>query len=149
VTIEGVLEEFCPELNVIEHLNREFVRRAKKDFDLERELTSQLEQFSLSMGRVAKIPDLTASALDGLVRGRLKVKSEIVGATEVLDRIHDMVVEFTLAAFACVLFAGSCILCTTDITPQSNGMPLIALIGFVFALAIGIFSVRRMMAHGR
>ena len=149
VTIEGVMEEFCPELNVIEHLNLEFVRRAQADFDLERELASQLEQLSVSMGRVAKIPDLTAGALDGLVRGRLKMKTEIVGAEEVLDRIHDMVVEITLAAFACVLFAGSCILCTTDITPKSNGMPLIALIGFVFAVSIGIFSVRRMMTHGK
>ena len=47
--------------------------------------------------------------------------------------------------FACILFLGSCILCTTDIHPQAaNGMPLVAAAGMIFSIALAIYTVRKM-----
>ena len=54
-----------------------------------------------------------------------------------------MLKNLLLAAFACVLFGGSCVLCTTDIQPQSNGIPFIAVMGFVLSVALGIYTVVR------
>ena len=50
-----------------------------------------------------------------------------------------------LALFACVLFFGSCILTTADIQPKTpDGQPLVAAAGMIFAIALGIYTVRRM-----
>ncbi|MBP3876986.1 MAG: hypothetical protein J6E44_03390, partial [Lachnospiraceae bacterium] len=39
-TIEGVIEQFCPELNLFEILSNKMMERAKKSFDLEQQLSS-------------------------------------------------------------------------------------------------------------
>ena len=70
---------------------------------------------------------------------------ELTGYEEPLAKIGDFIVYIVLAVFSCVLFIGSCILCTTDIQPVTNqGIPLIATVGFIFSIALGIFSVKKM-----
>lgn len=50
-----------------------------------------------------------------------------------------------LAIFSCVLFTGSCILCTTDVQPQAGNMPLMSLIGFVVSVALAIYTIQNMV----
>ena len=43
------------------------------------------------------------------------------------------------------LFIGSCILTTVDIQPKtSNGIPLIAMAGIIFAISLAIYSVSKL-----
>ena len=50
-----------------------------------------------------------------------------------------------LALFACVLLIASAILSMADIQPKTpDGQPLIAAAGMVFAIALGIYTVRHM-----
>ena len=49
--------------------------------------------------------------------------------------------DLILALFASVLFAGSCTLCTTKIQPQVDGIPIVALIGFVLSAALAIHTI--------
>jgi len=59
--------------------------------------------------------------------------------------VNATVKNIILALFACVLFFGSCILTTADIRPKTpDGQPLVAAAGMVFAIALGIYTVRRM-----
>ncbi len=85
ITIEGVLEEFCPDMNLFSFLAEKLIARVKKEFDLEQELK-------------------TAG--------------------------KDLMQETKKAA---------------DIRPKTpNGMPLLAVFGLVFSVALGIVVVRRM-----
>ena len=44
-----------------------------------------------------------------------------------------------------LLFIGSCILCTTDFKPiLPNGVPLLAVAGIVFSIALAIFSIKKL-----
>ena len=44
-----------------------------------------------------------------------------------------------------MLFIGSCILASVDLQPKTaTGMPLIAVVGIVFAIALAIYSIGKL-----
>lgn len=50
-----------------------------------------------------------------------------------------------MRVLACVLFIGSCILASVDLQPKTaGGLPLIAVVGIVFAIALAIYSIGKL-----
>lgn len=145
VTIEGVLEAFCPELNLFDFLTRKMLERAKESFDVREKLTSALEALTATGLKTVRIPTLAFGVLQNLMKGRMKVNFELTGYDELLRDVNIVVRHIMLAVFSCVLFSGSCTLCTTNIQPQANGVPLVALIGFVASIALAVYTVRSMV----
>jgi ubiquinone biosynthesis protein len=145
-TIEGVIEQLCPELNLFELVSNKLMDRAKQSFDLGQELLSVGKE-ALEIGKKgAKLPALTSDVLNSVLKGRMKVNMELTGYEEIVDRAEKTVLNVVLAVFACVLFFGSCILTTANIQPKtSHGVPLIAVVGIVFSIALGIFTVKKMI----
>ena len=144
-TIEGVLEEFCPKLNLFTLLTDRFMERAKKNFDLKAELTSGGKEV-LAMGKKAiKIPVLASDALNTFVKGRSKMNLEVTGYEELLKKGAKTLKTLVLAVFACILFIGSCILCTADVGPKTtNGIPLMAGLGLVVSVGLAIYVIKRL-----
>ena len=69
----------------------------------------------------------------------------MTGYDEVLKSLNATVRNVVLALFACVLFFGSCILTTADIQPKTpDGQPLIVAVGMMFAIALGIYTIKHM-----
>ena len=144
-TMEGVIEQLCPELNIFDLLYKKMKEHMRKNFSLEREIAEMGRSVIDASRKTAKIPGLASKALDNMVKGKLKMNMEITGWEEPLDRLSHIIRYSVLTLVACVLFVGSCILCTTDFMPKlSNGMPLIAVAGLVFSIALAIFSVKRL-----
>ena len=144
-TIEGVIEQLCPDLNIFELLYKKMKEHMRKNFSLEREIAEMGRSVIDASRKTAKIPVLASKALDNMVKGKLKMNMEITGWKEPLDRLSHIIRYSVLTLVACVLFVGSCILCTTDFMPKlSNGMPLIAVAGLVFSIALAIFSVKKL-----
>ena len=80
-----------------------------------------------------------------MVKGKTKVRFELSGYEEPLNRIFHFLRYTVLTLVALVLFIGSCILCTTDFKPiLPNGVPLLALTGIVFSIALAIFSIKKL-----
>ena len=144
-TIEGVLEEFCPKLNLFTLLTDRFMERAKKNFNLKAELTAGGKD-ALAMGKKAiKIPVLASDALNTFVKGRTKMTLEVTGYDELIKKGAKTIKTLVLALFACILFIGSCILCTADVEPKTaNGMPLIAGLGLVVSVGLGIYVIKKL-----
>ena len=143
ITFEGVLEELCPELNLFTLLTDKMMERMKKSFDLKETITKISKEAIDIGGKAAKLPALIADSLSLLNRGKLKVNMEMTELNEPLDKIGNFLRYTILAIFACVLFIGSCILCTTNMKPTVVGdVPLLALVGILFSIALAIFSVR-------
>ena len=59
-TIEGVIEQLCPELNLFEILSNKLMDRAKKNFDLEQQLISTGKDVLEITKKAARIPVLTS-----------------------------------------------------------------------------------------
>ncbi len=144
VTIEGVLEALAPELNLFDFLSKKMTERMKESFDAQEKIAELLQTVAVVGTRTAKIPGMVADVLRNLVKGRMKINLEITGYEELLQELNGTILNVVLALFACILFIGSCILCTTGIEPQAGGMPLMALIGFVISVALAIYTVQRM-----
>jgi ubiquinone biosynthesis protein len=145
IMIEGVIEELCPALNLFQLLSDKFMERAKKNFDLKKSLL-EAGQEALSMGKKAtRIPMLIADALKDVVKGNMKINLELMGYDSLMNSLSIMIRNIILAIFSCVIFTGSCVLCMTEIGPSTkSGMPLISAVGFLFSIALGIYSVRQM-----
>ena len=120
--------------------------RAKESFDLGQSLLSAGKE-ALELGKkAARIPVLAFDTLSNLVKGRMKINLELTGYDELLKRTEDIVRYIIYAMFSCVLFFGSCILATADIQPKTEGgTPLIAVVGILFSIVLGIYTVKRML----
>ena len=145
LTIEGVIEDICPSLNLFELISGKLMGRAKENFDMQQELLAAGKDILATGKKVAKIPVLASDALNNLVKGRTKVNMELTGYEELLEKSKETIRYIVMAAFACILLIGSCILCLSDIEPKtSTGMPLVAVIGFIFSIALAIYIVKKM-----
>ena len=145
-TIEGVIEELCPELNLFEIISGKLMERAKQSMDVSQELLSVGKEALEITKKGAKLPALTSDVLTSVLKGRLKMNMELTGYEEIVDRAEKTVLNVVLAVFACVIFFGSCILTTADIEPKtSHGVPLLAMAGIIFSIGLGIFTVKKML----
>ena len=141
VTIEGVLESFCPDLNVFDAMTRKMTERMRESFDIRQKVAGAMQELVATGRQATKIPSAVIGLLRNLAKGRMKIAFELTGYDDLLDKLADIVKDLILALFASVLFAGSCTLCTTDIQPQVDGIPIVALIGFVLAAALAIHTI--------
>ena len=146
IALEGVLEQLCPDINLIDILSNKLADRIKKSLDIKQTLLDAGKGL-LGVGKKAiEIPGLAAEALSGLTKGRTKINMEITGFEEPLERIGKFVKNVILAIISCVMFIGGCLLSSVDIKPKTptTGLPLIAVIILVFSVALGIYSVKNM-----
>ena len=145
ITIEGVIEDICPELNLLELLTAKISDRIKKSFDLKK-TAIDFGKGVLDVGsKTVKIPAQISDMLNNINRGKLKVNMEVTGLDEPLDRIGEFLRYSLLLIVACVVFLGSCVLCLAKIEPMAAGnVPILALAGILFSIALGIFSVKKL-----
>ena len=142
-TIEGVIEQLCPELNLFEILSNKMMDRAKKSFDLEQSLITAGKEVLEVGKKTARIPVLASDLLKSAARGRMKINLELTGYEELLDKGGNTIRNIVLALFSCVLFIGSCLLCTADLQPKApGGVPVLAAIGLIFSVALAIYTVK-------
>lgn len=141
ITIEGVIKDLCPELNVLEFLSKNMIARARANFDLRKKVGEVLKGIADTGTKAVHLPGTLFTVLQSLSKGRLKINFELTGYEEVMKRINFTVKNVLLAVFSCVLFSGSCRLCTTNIKPAIDGVPVVALAGFVISIALAIFTI--------
>lgn len=143
-TIEGVMEQLCPDLNLFTIISEKLMERAKKNFNLQQELIAAGKD-ALALGKKAsKMPAMTYDLLNNAVKGRMKMNIELTGYEEILNRINETTKNVVLSVFACVLFIGSCVLSSANIQPKTaDGQPLISAVGMVFSIALAIYAIRR------
>ncbi len=146
LAIEGVIEQLCPQLNLMEILSGKLVDRMKKGFDWKQTLLDAGKGV-LGMGKkAAEIPGLVAETLGALAKGRTKINLELTGTEEPLERIGAFVKDIMLVVIACVGFLGACILSSVDMEPKTQtGMPILAAVIMTCSIALGIYATRRMI----
>ena len=145
ITIEGVIEDICPELNLLAIISDKMTARMKGSFDIKETITKIGKELLNVGGKTVKLPALVADSLSKLNSGKMKVNMEVTGIEGPLDTIGEFCRYTILIVIACVLFIGSCILCTTDMKPEvAGGVPLLAMVGILFSIALAIFAVRKL-----
>ena len=148
LTIEGVMEHLCPNLNLFELVSNKLVERVKKSFALEKEIVA-LGRGVLDTGKkVSRLPKLAADAINDIMKGRLKVNLELTGYEDLLDALNEKINDVILIIVGCVLFSGGCRLCQTDIKPVTpNGMPLFAVIILILGISLILYALKRIFTY--
>lgn len=145
ITLEGVIEEMCPELNLLDLVTQKMTERTTQNLNIEKKLTDIGKKILNEGKKTAKIPGLISDTLSVFSKGKAKLTLEMSGIDEPLEKTRDFLRYVVLAALACVLFLGSCLLALVDIYPKTpSGMPLLSVVGIVFSIALAIFSVRKL-----
>ena len=145
IAIEGVIEQLCPELNLIDLLSKKLADRVKKKFDLKKTLTDAGKSLLNTTKKITELPGLTAEALAAVTKGKMQMKMELTGIDEPMTRIGKFVKNIMLIIVACVMFIGGCILSSVDIQPKtSTGMPLLSAILMTVSVGLGIYAIRKL-----
>ena len=152
-TIEGVVEELCPEMNLFKYISDKMIERMKKSFELKETLINAGKDAIAAGKKVIQLPMLASEALSHLAKGRMKANVELTGYDDLVDKTQKMFSNGALMLLACFIFLGSsimmlgaCIMSGNSIPPSSNLsiVPLIAILGILFSIALAIFTFRRM-----
>ena len=144
LTIEGVMEQLCPELNLFDVISDKLMDRMKKSFNLEQEVLSLGKGVLDVSQKVSRIPQLIADTLSDIMKGRLKVNLELTAYEDLVGELNKKIDDIILVIVACVLFSGGCRLAATQIKPIApGGIPLIAVVVLITGVSMLIFALKR------
>ncbi|MDO4596597.1 MAG: AarF/UbiB family protein [Coriobacteriaceae bacterium] len=138
VTLEGLLSEYMPHVNMIkiisDHISHEKSSFAKLE-DAVRELTQSSLRATKGSLEAAEHLGLAARML---TRGQLKVNTQVMGSEEVLRHIGGIVDRMSMAIVIAGLFIGSSVVYYAKIEPVIFGIPVIGFLGYASALILAL-----------
>ncbi len=149
VTLEGLLDQFIPDVNMIDIISRHIAASTPAD----KALAGELKRLGAE-GRGAVHGMLTALAESRvaarmLTRGQLRVNVGLVGSEEPLRILSDMLNRLTMALIVVGLFVGSSIVYFAGMKPVVFGIPVIGFMGYVVAFLLSAWIVFDIYFKGR
>lgn len=149
VTLEGLVDEFLPDVNMIEIISQHIIRSKSPDswlIDEAKELSLQGRE---AVHSVLSALNESKVAARMLTRGQLRFNVEMVGSEEPIQMLSDMINRLTIALIVVGLFVGSSIVYIAEIKPVVFGIPLIGFVGYVAAFMLSAWIVIDNMVKSR
>ena len=149
VTLEGLLDEFIPDVNMIEIISDHIatsksLKNATKD-EIKSLGVEGHQALHATLGTMTELKTVARM----LTRGQLRVNMELVGSEEPFQLLSDMVNRLTMALIVVGLFVGSSIVYYAGMKPIIFGIPVIGFMGYVVAFALGVWIVIDIYLKGR
>ena len=136
LTLQGVLANIAPELNMVEIMADRMRERAMSREELADMLKDGGLAF-LSSGRKAlDVPGQLSDLLKMTVKGQTKVGLELMGSEDPLEAARKLVGRLAAALLAAGLYVGSSLLCLSDLPSAPLGIPAPAAVGYLLALVL-------------
>lgn len=149
LTIEGVLADVCPSVNITQLLGQRFASETFRDIDWKKTAALDLKALYESAQKSLSIPALLSDTLRAAQKGELKIRMEQTRAPE-QERTHERHLRGARnAALLCVGFSGSCLMCLSGITPTLLGLPWVAAAGFAGTAALALVQWWKARPSGR
>lgn len=141
VTLEGVLDEFLPDTDMIQIITRHIASSKGLESTVKEELkTVGVEGSKALHGTLGALAEARTAARM-LTRGQLKLNMEMVGSDEPIRQLSYMVDRLTMALIIVGLFVGSSIVYYSGMKPVIFGVPVIGFLGYVVAFCLGVWIV--------
>ncbi len=149
VTLEGLMDEFIPNVNMIQIISEHISRAETVDSAIRDEVkTLGIEGHQALHGALGALAELK-NATRMLTRGQLRVNMELVGSEEPFRLLSDMVNRLTMALIVVGLFVGSSIVYFARIKPVVFGIPIVGFMGYVVAFVLSCWIVFDIYFKGR
>lgn len=149
VTLEGLLDEFIPDVNMIEIISEHIVTSKPLDRAAADEVKSLgVEAHAALHGLLGALCE-TKVAARMLTRGQLRVNMELAGAEEPMRMLSEMVNRLTMALIVVGLYVGSSIVYFAGVPPIVFGIPVVGFMGYVVAFVLSAWIVFDIYFKGR
>ena len=149
VTLEGLLDEFIPDVNMIQIISDHIASStSKKDFAKDETKSLALESHQALHSLLAAANEMKVASRM-LTRGQLRVNMEMVGSQEPIHLLANMVNRLTMALIVVGLFIGSSIVYYAGIKPVIFGIPIVGFLGYVIAFVLSVWIVFDIYFKGR
>ncbi|KAE8126333.1 AarF/ABC1/UbiB kinase family protein [Bifidobacterium tibiigranuli] len=149
VTLEGMLDEFIPDVNMIQIISNHIASSKTVSVVGKDELkTLGLEGHQALHGVLGALAE-SKVAMHMLTRGQLRVNMQLVGSQEPFAMLSDMVNRLTMALIVVGLFVGSSIVYFAGMKPIVFGIPVVGFMGYVVAFVLSVWIVFDIYFKGR
>ena len=148
VTLEGLLAEYLPNINMIEIIS-EHIAHEKSSFE---RLEDLLDELSRQGGRSVKgslaAAEHAGLALRMLTRGQLKMNTELIGSEKIIRQVGGIMDRLSMAVIIAGLFIGSSVVYYADIKPVIFGIPVLGFLGYAAALVLALLVGKDIWKNG-
>lgn len=149
VTLEGLLDEFIPDVNMIQIITDHITSSTPIDKAVKDEAKSLAVDGQKAMhGALSALAESQVAARM-LTRGQLRMNMELVGSEEPLKQVSDMINRLTMALIVVGLFVGSSIIYYAGMKPIIFGIPVVGFMGYVVAFILSAWIVFDIYFKGR
>ena len=151
VTLEGLLTEYLPDVNMIEII-QVHIAHEKSAYAWMREAAEEFGQGAVRAARGSlQTAEYLGLASRMLTRGQLKINAEVLGSDAVLRRLGGIMDRLSMSIVIAGLFIGSSVVYYAKIEPVIFGIPIIGFLGYFFALVLALMLGREIWrnSHGK
>ncbi|WEV72579.1 AarF/UbiB family protein [Bifidobacterium sp. ESL0790] len=149
VTLEGLLDEFIPDVNMIQIITDHITSSTPIDKAVKDEAETLVVEGQKAMhGALSALAESQVAARM-LTRGQLRMNMELVGSEEPLKQVSDMINRLTMALIVVGLFVGSSIIYYAGMKPIIFGIPVVGFMGYVVAFILSAWIVFDIYFKGR
>ncbi len=141
ITVEGVLCQLDPNINMVEIMANRMSSEFLQDFDPMDELKANAKILAYSSKKALGIPGQISDILKMAIKGQSKLNLELTGSEEPLAAIDKMINKIVVCIITAALLIGSSLICTTNMQPKILGIPALGILGFIVALILSVWLV--------
>jgi len=149
ITVEGNGRRLSPEFDIIEHM-KPFVRQLLSERLSVRKLRKDLYTASMDWEAVLReLPTDTMSIINKIKQGKIRIEFEHKGLEPMLrthDRISNRIVYGIVLSS---LVIGSSLIVLSGIPPKWHEIPIIGIVGFLAAGAMGFWLLVSILRYGK
>ena len=150
VTLEGLLTEYMPNVNMIQIIQTH-IKNEKSTYARMREMSRDLAASSYRAAKGSlEAAEYLGLASRMLTRGQLKVNTQIMSSDKALRQLGGIIDRMSMAIVIAGLFIGSSVVYYARIEPVVFGIPVIGFMGYVSALVLALMLGREIWrnSHG-
>ncbi|NCC54450.1 MAG: AarF/ABC1/UbiB kinase family protein [Erysipelotrichia bacterium] len=143
VSAESTLMHLDPNTNMIRIAANHMTNL--RDIKLKKELKKIGRKLHDAGDRTLDIPVQLSDLIKMANRGQFKLNLNLMGSEEPIAKLDKMVNRIVICILAAALLMGSSLICTTDMTPKTFGIPTLGFIGYVGAMIMGLWLLFKML----
>lgn len=149
VLIEGIGRALIPDLNIIESLKPYIFKIAVRKLSPENLKVSGMKLLRTVTEAMKTMPDDVHAVIGKLNGGDLKIVQEIEGLHLIKKLASRLMNRLVLAVLMSGLLISSAMLVLADKPPKLNGIPVLALSGFLISVVFGISLLISLMSKNK
>ena len=138
VLIEGIGRALVPDLNIIESLRPYILKIAFRKLSPEELKKSGLKLLRTLTEALKTMPDEVQSVVSKLNNGELTIRQELQGLPGLKETMNRGINSLVMAVMMCGLLISSAILILANQPPKLSGVPVLALLGLLICIILGL-----------